>query len=407
MRSYSQWAIVFLAALLPAAIAADGGQDVPSRQQMDTGLTIYTGNLALVRKQVVRVLPTGFHTVRIDGLPTSIDPSSMTVINSEVTLLGSHGFRSYQDSGSGPGASMDLDIDVAREVRELSLAFLTTGVTWSADYSLLVARDDTRARLDGYATIVNSSGTGYSESEVQLLAGTIQRGGRFGFDDFRLERSVAEAGAAAPGVQEAAFGDYHLYTVSSPLSLRAGESRRIRLLGDRSIATRKEYIFNHQIDYRRPYPEPVTQPAAVSYWVERQRSGDFSKTPLPAGQVRLLQEDEEGRAQLLGITSIPNTPAGEGIRLSTGLAFDIVGTRVQTEYERPSSNVYESTWRIELRNHGESDVTVQVLEEFSGDWRIVESTHTPEKLSSRIARFAVSVAAGGTSVLEYQVSVRT
>ncbi|UCF21211.1 MAG: hypothetical protein JSU87_07450 [Gemmatimonadota bacterium] len=406
MRSFRQWGVVFLAAILPAAMAADSGQDFASGQP-DTSLTIYTGNFALVRKQIERVLPAGAHTVRIDDLPATIDPASMTVLDAEVTLLGSHGFRSYQDSGAGPGASLDLDIEVEKEVRGLSLAYLTTGVSWSADYSLIVARDDATARLDGFASIVNGSGTSYDETEVQLLAGTVQREGRFGVDDFRFERSVAEMGAAGPGAEEAAFGDYHLYTVSRPLSLRAGESRRIRLLGASSIAMRKEYVFSHQIDYRRPYPEPLTQPAAVSYWVERLGSGDFSETPLPAGRVRLLQEDEEGRAQLLGITAIPNTPAGEGFRLNTGLAFDIVGTRVQTEYERPSSNIYESTWRIELRNGGERDVAVQVLEEFSGDWRIVESTHAPRKLSSRAAKFEVSVPAGGTSVLEYRVSVRT
>jgi hypothetical protein len=213
--------------------------------------------------------------------------------------------------------------------------------------------------------------------------------------------------AAAPELQEAAFGDYHLYTVSTPLTLRAGESRRIRLLGAEAVRTRKEYTFSHSANYRRQSPEPLTRPVAVSYGIERAEDSEFGGVPLPGGQVRMLQRDEEGRVQLLGIAAIPNTPKGEELRLSTGYAFDIVGTRTQTDYRRPSGNVHEAAWKVELRNRGGSAVTVQVIEQLSGDWSIVESSQRWEKLSAGAVRFRVDVAAGGVSVLEYRVSVKT
>jgi len=121
----------------------------------------------------------------------------------------------------------------------------------------------------------------------------------------------------------------------------------------------------------------------------------------------MLQRDAEGRVQLLGIVAVPNTPIAEDLRLSTGYAFDIVGTRTQTDYKRPSGNVYEAAWKVELRNRGNSAVTVQVVEQLSGDWSIVESSERWEKLSAGAVRFRVDVAAGGVSVLEYRVSVRT
>ena len=371
-------------------------------------LTIYSGNLALVRMEVERALREGAHTVRIDGLPSNIDPSSLIVLNRGVTLLGVHGQRSYQDASTGPGTSLDLDLEVGRRVERLELAFLTGGLSWAADYSLIVEPDDASAKLDGYATVMNGSGTSYEAAEVQLLAGTISRSGIAGgweADDLRMARALQEA--AAPGVQEAAFGDYHLYTISAPLNLRAGERRRIRLLGAPSVKTTKEYVFSHSVNYRQPYREPLARPVATYYRVERPRASEFGAVPLPAGQVRIYQRDQAGRVQLLGIAGIPNTPAGEELRLGTGLAFDIVGTRTQTDYKRPSGNVYESAWKVELRNASERDATVQVIERLSGEWEIVESTQGAEKLSAGAVRFRVDVPAGGSATLEYRVVVRT
>ncbi len=371
-------------------------------------LTVYSGNLALVRQRVERSLTRGFHTIRVDGLPTNMDPSSLVVLSEGVTLLGTRGFRSYQDAASGPGASLDLDLEANAPVEGLSLAFLTNGLSWSADYALIVARNDTRARVDGYATIVNGSGAGYENAEVQLLAGTIQsgRGGRIDLADLRAVGAVSEA-LAAPEFQQAAFGDYHLYTVSQPLSLRNGESRRIRLVGAASVVTEKQYTFRNSLDYYRPQADAPTRPVAVGYKIARPEKSEFGGAPLPGGQVRMLQEDAAGRVQLLGIAAIPNTPKGEDLWLSTGFAFDILGTRKQTRYERPAGNRYESSWQVELRNRSESKVTVQVVEELTGDWQIVESTHRAEKLSAGAVLFRVDVEAGGEATLEYHVVVRT
>lgn len=397
-------ALAVAASAAPLA-APDGGRraDVAG-----PSLTVYSGNLALVRHRLERPLSTGSHTIRVDGLPTNMDPSSLWVLNDGVTLLGTRGFRSYQDAASGAGASLDLDLEVKAPVDGLSLAFLTTGLSWSADYAFVIARSDVRARVDGYATIVNGSGATYAGAEVQLLAGAIQQGqgARYDLASFRAAGAVSDA-LAAPELQEMAFGDYHLYTVSTPLSLRTGESRRIRLVGAASVATEKQYTFRNSLAYHRPEGDPITRPVAVGYKVERPEKSELGGTPLPGGQVRVLQEDAEGRVQLLGIASIPNTPKGEDLWLNTGFAFDVLGTRTQTRYERPAGNRYESSWRVELRNRSESKVTVQVVEELSGDWRIVESSHRAEKLSAGAVRFRVDVEAGGQATLEYSVVVRT
>lgn len=401
--------LIALTALLTAGAFGTGDDERESGVSTSPGtsLTIYTGNLALVRREDRRPLPAGTQTVRVDMLPSNVDLSSLIVLNEDVTLLGVRGFRSYQDAAAGPGASIELDLELERRIDALQLAFLTNGLAWSASYSVIVARDDAWAKVDGYATIVNGSGTEYEDAQVQLLAGTIERAGGARFEGEARMAQAFEAAATPPALSEAGFGDYHLYTVSAPLTLGAGESRRIRLLGAEVVETLKEYTFANTLDYHRQYPEPLIRPAAVSYRVMRSGGDEFSTTPLPGGQVRLLQRDEAGRVQLLGITGIGNTPKDTDLRLATGFAFDVVGTRVQTDYERLGGNVYESAWEVDVKNATASDVTVQVIEYLSGDWEIVESTHHYERLSAGAVRFFVDVAAEGQAVLEYRVSVQT
>jgi len=408
MRTWKTVAVAFTAVLsLGAASAIDGGM----RREEDDGnrpsLTIYTGNLALVRRSVEVTLAPGARGVTIDGLPTNMDPSSLIVLNPDLTLTGAHGFRSYQDPVSGAGASMSLDLEVLRQVERLEIVFMTHGLNWTADYSVLIARDDASARVDGFAAITNGSGTRYDGAEIQLLAGTIQRGGRARLeaDDFRAV--AMESVAGSPELQGATFGDYHIYTVSQPLTLWAGESRRIRLMGASEVKARKEYALVHHVAYHHQNPDSETRPVAVGYRLQRPKGTELGDLPLPSGQVKLLQRDEDGRVQLLGISTIPNTPKDVDLELSTGFAFDILGTRTQTNYSRLPDGAYESAWKVELRNESESDVTVQVVERLSGDWRIVESTHSPEKISAGAVRFQIRVPAEGSATLEYTVQVRS
>ncbi len=404
-----KWSIVSVMALVLLPLGVSGGRGGAEEAEGDgPSLTVYSGNIALVRRDVPRVLSSGTQTVRIDGLPTNLDPSSLVVLNGEITLLGAHGFRSYQDVASGPGASIDLDLDVASRVETLQLAFLTAGLSWSANYSMVVARDDQSARVEGYATVSNNSGAAYSDAEFQLLAGTIRQGGgaRYEADAIGGLRAF-ESAAQAPQMQQAAFGDYHVYTLSTPISLRSGESRRIRLMGAATAKTEKLYTLSQAVNYHRQSPEPVTSPVVVSYRVERPEGSELGEVPLPGGQVRIMQRDDEGRIQLLGIATISNTPKAEDLRLSTGYAFDIVATRTQTDYERPAGNVYESAWRVELRNRSDEDVRVRVIEQLSGDWSIVESSHRSEKISAGAALFLLDVPAGGATTLEYRVSVKS
>jgi hypothetical protein len=61
---------------------------------------------------------------------------------------------------------------------------------------------------------------------------------------------------------------------------------------------------------------------------------------------------------------------------------------------------------VELRNHKDEDVRVEVREPAGGDWQIVNSSHHPEKDDARNFHFDVPVPKGGKTQLTYTVRVR-
>lgn len=388
--------VLALAAPVPASVAATGD-----------GLTVYSGGMALVRTRVEQVLEAGQTTVRIDGLPSGFDPASLVILDPAVELLGTHGLRAYQDGGRR-GVSLAMDLESAGTVRGFDIAYLTGGFDWSASYTLVVDPDDRAARVAGYASVANQSGTDVDDAEFQLLAGEIARGGRAAMYDameMRAEAQRAMVADPAPSLAEQGFAGYHLYTFEEPLSLATGETRRVRLFPQARAAVTRELRVVGDVNTWDRAVDPQRVPVAVRYRVERPAGSPVGDTPLPHGQVHVLQPDGAGRAQLLGIAAIGDSPAGQELVLPVGTAFDVTAERLQTSFTRVSRDVRTSAWQIELSNASDREVTVEVVERIPGDWKLLSSSHEPTATSARAARFELDVPAGGTVVLTYEVQV--
>ena len=69
-----------------------------------------------------------------------------------------------------------------------------------------------------------------------------------------------------------------------------------------------------------------------------------------------------------------------------GEAFDVVGTRKQTDFKRVSNTVSEMTWEIALRNHKAEEVTVRVEEPVPGDWEVLSNSHKYTKADAHTLR---------------------
>jgi hypothetical protein len=289
----------------------------------------------------------------------------------------------------------------------IETSYLASNMNWNADYVLTVARDDARADLNGWVTVVNTSGTAYRDARLQLVAGNLNRVLPPQEMADALRAKAAEQVAAAPAFAREVFSEYHLYTLGRKTTLHENETKQIAMLDGAGVPVRKLYAVNgRQFYYRnRQAPgSPLKDDVRVFYEFRNDERSGLGQ-PLPAGTLRVYQADSKGGVQFAGEDRIDHTPKDETVTVQIGSAFDIVCERKQTDFERVADNVYEMAFEITLRNHKAAPVSVQVNEPIAGSWRMLSSSHQATKTDAWAARFVVPVDANASAVLRYRVRV--
>lgn len=289
---------------------------------------------------------------------------------------------------------------------QIEASYLTAGMSWDANYVLLVDPTDTKADLNGWVTIKNNSGTPFRNAELKLVAGTINRAPQALRPGFEARQVVEAAGKSQ--FQEESFFEYHLYTLDRRTTLRNNESKQIALLSATGVPVQKQFVVASSAYYYQGYNNVggvVKEKVGVYLQFVNSESNRLGM-PLPAGTVRLYKADSKGSQQLIGEDRIEHTPKDEQVRLRVGEAFDVTAERKQTDYRSLAKNVYEYAYEVSIRNHKKEDITVRVLESIGGDWEILSSSFPPKKLSAFNVAFDVPIAKDGSATLACRVRVK-
>jgi hypothetical protein len=295
-----------------------------------------------------------------------------------------------------------LDSDRAGE-RRLEATYLTTGVTWKADYVLTLGAGGDVGGFLGWVTLDNTSGASYPDATLQLVAGDVHLapGPRP-----MPQPMMMAAKAASAEMREETLAEYHLYTLERATTIRDRQQKQVALLEAEGVRAVRRYVVESPQWW---YVQRIgKQKQDVRVDVElANRADNHLGMALPAGVVRLYQRDRRGTAQFVGEDRIEHTPKDELVKVTMGNAFDVIAERRQTDYRKLADNLYEDAFEITLRNHKESPVTVEVREQVGGDWEMISSSHPFEKLSASGISFSVPVAANGEAKLTYRVRVRS
>jgi len=286
-------------------------------------------------------------------------------------------------------------------------SYLAGKLAWNADYVLRVTRDDKAGDLDGWVTLTNGSGTEFRNAKLQLVAGDLNRV-RQAFlktmaDDIRSAREAA----AAPAMVQESFSDYHLYTLNRKTTINNNQTKQVSMLEGTGIPVLKRYVVDGQAFYYRnaQHPGAPLKDVVQVYYQFKNEQRNGLGMPMPAGVVRVYQDDSKGGVQFVGEDRIDHTPKDETLNLKIGHAFDVVAERKQVDFEKISSSVYEVEYEITLRNHKTTPITIEVNEPVGGTWRMLRSTHEWTKTDAWAAQFRAPVAADGTVTLKYRVRV--
>jgi len=347
-------------------------------------------------------------------------------VRTSATLIGNQGGYVYEIEGNiainPPGRVVLPDLpegliskptlvwmlENGRDKHTVEASYLTGGINWKSNYVMVLSRDDKKVDLSGWVTIDNKSGATYKNAAIKLVAGDVHRApqelARGG-----LRRQVTlDMVESKAQFEEKAFFEYHLYALQRPSTIKDNQTKQIKLLDAEGASVEKSYVYAPHFPYWFSAMSGADKSTKVGVFLSLDNSKKNSMgMPLPKGVVRVYKKDDDEALQFVGEDAIDHTPEDEMVRVKVGEAFDIVGERVQTRFKvLQSGHLYESSYKIDIRNHKDERVVVSVIEVIPGDWDIVETSHDYAKESSSRVRFDVAVDKKGSAELTYSVRIR-
>jgi hypothetical protein len=290
----------------------------------------------------------------------------------------------------------------------LEVTYLTGDISWTADYVLVLDRDDLKSDLTGWVSIDNQSGASYKNARLTLVAGKVNVVEPEMHVSNRSAKVMAtQSYGSAPQFSEKEFFEYHIYNLQRPATVKSNQTKQIQLFSASQIETAKEFqTWSAAPIYgRRNDIGAIKQPVNVFINFQNSRKNSLGM-PLPAGTIRVYKKDESGALQFVGEDRIDHTPENESLKLKTGEAFDIMAERTQKSYSETGSRASESEWEISIKNHKKQSATVGVIERLNGEWKILSKSHNWEKVDAFTIKFNVDIQPGNETKITYKVKTQ-
>jgi hypothetical protein len=220
-----------------------------------------------------------------------------------------------------------------------------------------------------------------------------------------------------PQVTQKAFDDFHLYDLHRTVTLRNGETKQVQFLDATNVTMLRGYIYdgtaqglppiyNGNVNSEQEFGlDPANTKVRIVEEIKNSEANHLGM-PLPAGRVRLYRRDTDGQMEFVGENTIGHTSAEETFKISTGNAFDVKGSRRQTDFHVNSeSHTLDEAFEIKVINQKPQPVKVTVVEDmYRGDnWVITEKSAEYVKQDSHTLEFPVQVPPTGETTLTYSV----
>jgi len=306
----------------------------------------------------------------------------------------------------------------AKETFQLDYA--TGGLAWNAEYTLVLAdtKQQCRMALEGAAQVVNRSGVSFPSAALTLVAGNpnqVRQSAPRERGAMMMKSMAAPAAMYADAPEPVESGEYHAYPLKGRVELPDGSVQRVPLIDalDNVACTRRYEVDSGGYGYRptRPQVQPndgeATFPVSTTLAFANSKAAGLG-VPLPAGRVRVFQNDAAGRS-LLGEARLAHTAANSDVRLALGEAFDLSATRTARDFRLAEDRLsLTETIEFKLKNAKREATTVRVFDALPRwqDWEIVEASAKWEKDDAQRIRFDVSVPAEDETKISYTVRYR-
>lgn len=311
-----------------------------------------------------------------------------------------------------PTFVVSLDNDKT-PMKNIELSYLTTGMTWKADYVANV-KDDKSLKLESFITLTNNSGVDYKNTAVQLISGTVNqvynampapRMTKAMGANMMMESAVMDS-AYVGGIEQGSVGEYHVYTVPEKTTIKNQQTKQIKLFQSDDVLYEKEYRFSSPIglsSYSGNDEFKKANPTTI-YKIVNDKASNIGM-PLPSGVVRFYNKDTQGNTQFIGESSIKQLAVNEEGELGLGVASDIFAKGKVVNAVAIAKNIKEFEVEVTIYNSKTEDVKVVYNQSIGNEWNVLSETHPSVKKSQNMNSWEIAVPKGGNVVLKFKVRV--
>ncbi|MTJ83737.1 MAG: DUF4139 domain-containing protein [Telmatospirillum sp.] len=378
-----------------ASLSADGVETVEQNFDFD---------LLTPAKLMEKALGTTVRIVRTNPGTGAAGEEPATVLSTQegVVLKGGDHIEVLRDDGVPTRVIFDKVPDNLRArptlsiltrstrggVRPATLRYMTTGLSWSADYVASYDQGAKTVALQGWVTLTNNTRVAYDKARVTVAGGAVAG-------------DPALGGPAGPRGQGGAADRQTSFELPEPVDIADRQAKQIALLDVKGIPAEKIYRSVWGVRGGPGIISGTGQPSKAEVVLRfNARDAAGRAWRLPRGTLRAFLEDSKGEAQFVGEAHIGDIAAGGKVQATLSRAFDIDVTPRLVSDERVGDKGQRRTFEYKVANASDADVEVEVEQGGLGpDARVTDESITGVALDAYRRQWTVPVPAHGVTVL--------
>ncbi len=361
-KTKSKWAMLFLAAVLCFATAAQGRiKMVALPERAATIVRLDNPQATLIEEQRVLTLQQGVNTVDFSWKGVSIDVDSirLRVIDhpDKVTLLN----VSYPPDE----AALVWEINSADAWEEtVRISYLLSNIDRLITYKAIADKPETQVDLKSFLVLRNFSGEDFDQAHILLDYGEA------------FERDI-----------------------------RHEETKQLLFFNEPKVPITKVWTF----DARTLPWDPENVPdknvgIPVSYRIVNNSQSSLGKFALWSGKARLFQDDGSESTIFLGEDHTALVPVGEEMELYIGDSRDIVVTqrkmkenRINIRYNNKRDRIVlydiDEVITAKIENFKDSPAVLTVIESIPDEWKMIDCNMDYERKDANTLKFEIKLPA--------------
>ncbi len=319
----------------------------------------------------------------------------------------------YEEVPEGLRTKPTLVADVLNKAaaaeQNLELSYLTSGLSWKADYVADLTPGNT-LNLNAWITLKNESGIDYNNASVQLIAGSVNQVAPVMPRPIMMARAAKGINMEMAAMDTAsmpsseAFADYYLYNLPVKTAIKDQQTKQVSLMTKEKVKYAKEYKMNSPLYfyYNSGENEFTKANPQVVYKLNNVKE-DGLGLALPQGTIRFFETDSKGNQQFIGESSLNQLAEGEKTELSLGQAFDIFAAGKIASVKKISDKISEASAEITFHNAKDEAAEVIFAQNLNGSWEMISESSKSNKKNASTAEWKINIPAHGQETLKFTV----